>query len=82
MCKKTLGGWRKALLCVLVAILTLLALVCASASDVGIHSSGRYYQDSSGKPMFLIGYYAWAPMATGDTSGNGGAQYLNMIANF
>ena len=29
----------------------------------------------------MIGYYAWAPIVTGDTSGNGGAQYIPMIVN-
>jgi hypothetical protein len=34
-------------------------------ADVAVHSSSRYYQDASGRPMFLIGYYAWAAAVDG-----------------
>jgi hypothetical protein len=27
--------------------------------------SHRYYQDASGKPVFLIGYYGWAAVPDG-----------------
>src|SRR4029453_9418679 len=61
--------------------------VFSLAGDVSIHSSGRYYQDSSGKPLFLIGYYAWGevvPISGGasncvDMINNGGPYKINYI---
>ncbi len=35
------------------------------AADVAVHSSNRYYQDATGQPMFLIGYYAWSAVPDG-----------------
>src|SRR5262245_49715110 len=37
--------------------------ISSMAADVSIDPSGRYYRDSSGKPIFLIGYYAWGTIA-------------------
>jgi hypothetical protein len=37
----------------------------AVVQAVGIDPSGRYYRDGSGKPVFLIGYYAWAAVPDG-----------------
>ena len=39
----------------------------AHGADVAVHSSNRYYQDSTGKPLVLIGYYAWAAVVDGYT---------------
>ena len=50
----------------LVILVMLFALACtAYAGNITVHSSGRYYQDASGKPMFLIGYYGWAAVPDG-----------------
>lgn len=50
-------------------VVFLLALVWlpvkAAAQAVSIDPSHRYYQDASGKPVFLIGYYAWAAVPDG-----------------
>ena len=37
----------------------------ASAGDITVHKSGRYFQDANGKPFFFIGYYCWASVAPG-----------------
>jgi len=36
-----------------------------TAAAVSIDPSQRYYQDGSGKPVFLIGYYGWAAVPDG-----------------
>ena len=36
-----------------------------SAGSIKAHSSKRYFQDATGKPVFLIGYYNWASVADG-----------------
>src|SRR4030095_7544072 len=43
----------------------LLSPLSSLAADVAVHSSNRYYQDATGKPLFLIGYYAWAAVKDG-----------------
>src|SRR5437879_2703327 len=35
------------------------------AQNVSLDPSGRYYRNSAGQPVFLIGYYAWASAADG-----------------
>ncbi len=46
--------------------LTLLWLAgIGTANAVSIDPSQRYYQDASGKPVFLIGYYGWAAVPDG-----------------
>src|SRR6476646_10311575 len=37
------------------------------AQNVSVDPSGRYYRNSSGQPIFLIGYYAWAAVVDGYT---------------
>ncbi len=37
----------------------------ATAGTVSIHPSHRYYQDGSGRPLFLLGYYGWAAVPDG-----------------
>lgn len=32
---------------------------------IRVHPSGRYYQNASGKPLFLLGYYDWAAVPDG-----------------
>ena len=45
---------------------TLLCLAgIGTAQAVLIDPSHRYYQDGSGKPVFLIGYYDWAAVPDG-----------------
>ena len=39
----------------------------AFAQNVSVDPSGRYYRNSSGQPLFLIGYYAWAAVVDGYT---------------
>src|SRR6266705_2725459 len=51
--------------------LFLLSVIClwlagtVRAKAVSIDPSHRYYQDGSGKPVFLIGYYGWAAVPDG-----------------
>lgn len=49
---------------VLLAIITLIAGT-VFADGIKVHASKRYFQDESGKPVFLIGYYNWASVADG-----------------
>src|SRR5690349_18595591 len=37
----------------------------APAKAVSINPSHRYYQDASGRPVFLMGYYDWAAAPDG-----------------
>src|SRR6266567_3496732 len=52
-------------------VLFLLAVACVGLAEtpraqaVSIDPSHRYYQDGSGKPVFLIGYYGWAAVPDG-----------------
>src|SRR5689334_900584 len=54
--------WRRWVFALGVA---LLPLATTRAADVSVHSSNRYYQDATGKPMFLVGYYAWSSAVDG-----------------
>ena len=49
----------------MILAMLLLAASVANAGDITLHSSGRYLQDASGRPMFLIGYYGWAAVPDG-----------------
>ncbi|MGH7629858.1 MAG: hypothetical protein ACREOF_10855 [Gemmatimonadales bacterium] len=61
----------------------------APTSHFSVHPSRRYFQDASGKPVFLLGYYTWASVDPSTTVGwptryadmmNEGAAYkLNYI---
>jgi hypothetical protein len=48
-----------------IGLMFYLSNMCALAKDVSLTSSGRYYQDAHGKPLFLIGYYGWAAVPDG-----------------
>jgi hypothetical protein len=37
----------------------------ATAGTVSLHPSNRYYQDGSGRALFLLGYYGWAAVPDG-----------------
>lgn len=52
--------WQLRLLAVLLA-----AMAAPAFGSVTLHSSARYYQDTNGKPLFLIGYYGWASVPDG-----------------
>src|SRR5437660_6992081 len=41
------------------------AIASGLAGDFTVHSSGRYFQEASGKPLFFIGYYGWAAVPDG-----------------
>ncbi|HEY0456876.1 MAG TPA: hypothetical protein VGE41_10910, partial [Verrucomicrobiae bacterium] len=49
--------------------LSILVWLCGAgvlvASGVSVDPSHRYFQDASGKPVFLIGYYGWAAVPDG-----------------
>ncbi|MDO8589494.1 MAG: sugar-binding protein [Armatimonadota bacterium] len=58
--------WPNRAIVVAAAILLIAAFaVTPLVAEVSVHSSGRYYQDSNGKPVFLIGYYDWAATVDG-----------------
>ncbi len=50
----------------------------APLQAVGIHPSGRYYTDTAGNPVFLIGYYGWAAVPAGYFIDHP-SQYADMI---
>ena len=49
----------------MILMILLIAASVANAADITLHSSQRYLQDASGKPLFLIGYYNWAAVPDG-----------------
>src|SRR5262245_15358306 len=51
--------------CLLVVGLIASLGATAFAADVSVHSSRRYFQDATGKPLFFIGYYDWAAVPDG-----------------
>ena len=61
-----------------ICMLLALTAVSVSAGSIKMHSSGRYFQDASGKPVFLIGYYSWASVAPGYYN-DSPQRYVDMI---
>ena len=63
----------------LAVALSLMALSPALAKgDIKLHASNRYFQDASGKPIFLLGAYGWASVAP-DYYNNGPQKYADMV---
>ena len=55
---------KSGLLNLLVASVVMCVLAAsASAGSVKMHESRRYFQDASGKPVFLMGHHSWASVA-------------------
>ncbi len=48
------------------------------AAEPRVHSSGRYFQDASGQPVFLMGYYGWASVDPSFTLQDSG-EYVHMM---
>ena len=50
-----------------IALLAMLVLaVRPFSAEIGVHPSQRYYTDSKGKPVFLMGYYFWGSVVDGE----------------
>jgi hypothetical protein len=48
------------------------------AQNISVDPSGRYYRNSSGQPLFLLGYYDWAAVPNGYYIDHP-SQYLQMM---
>ena len=62
----------------LLPALLLLAVSASAAGHIKVHSSNRYFQDASGRPIFFLGAYTWASVAPGYYNNNP-QKYEDMI---